>query len=156
MWSSLRNCMLNIWTVPFRWTFWCTIRGSYPDNSMAPSALLARRLILLNWKSDCPPSFDRWIYEVRRFFRIEKNKIHAVGIHHEPDVVLQPFISYVEYWTMPLISHLIKDIALDLQTTLWTGVFDCFILFNLISIYITCTNVTELPLKMFLGKQIIW
>lgn len=41
-------------------------------NSIAYSALLARRLMLLNWKSDRPPCFDRWICEVMHFPKIEK------------------------------------------------------------------------------------
>lgn len=35
-------------------------------------ALLARCLILSNWKSDRPPSFCRWICEVMHFLQIEQ------------------------------------------------------------------------------------
>lgn len=65
---------------------------------MVYSALLARRLILLNWKSDRPPSFGRWICEVMHFLKIEK--IRSTAKFH---AVWQPFISYVERLTMPLI-----------------------------------------------------
>lgn len=67
-------------------------------NIMVYSALLARRLILLNWKSDRPPSFGRWICEVMHFLKIEK--IRSTAKFH---AVWHPFISYVERLTMPLI-----------------------------------------------------
>ena len=41
-------------------------------NSLAYSSLLARRLILLNWKSDHPPSFGRWVCDVMFFLKLEK------------------------------------------------------------------------------------
>ena len=65
-------------------------------NIMAYSALLARRLIQLNWKSDRPPSFGRWIGEVMHFLKIEKIRYTLQGSTAKFHAVWQPFISYVE------------------------------------------------------------
>src|SRR4029434_10967694 len=51
-------------------------------NSLAYSSLLARRLILLNWKSDQPPSFGRWICDVMFFLKIEKMRYNKY-IHYK-------------------------------------------------------------------------
>lgn len=48
--------------------------------------LLARRLILLKWKSPTPPSHTLWLREVLNFVKLEKNQVHFEGL---PDKVLQ-------------------------------------------------------------------
>lgn len=69
-------------------------------NCIAYSSLLARRLILLNWKSDKPPSFGRWICDVMFFLKVEKIRYTLNGSTNKFHVIWQSFISYVEQLTM--------------------------------------------------------
>lgn len=71
-------------------------------NCIAYSSLLARRLILLNWKNDKPPSFGRWICDVIFFLKVEKIRYTLNGSTNNFYVIWQPFISYVEQLTMHL------------------------------------------------------
>lgn len=67
--------------------------------------------MLLNWKSDHPLSFGRWIYEDMHFLKIEKKT--PLGSITKIDAVWQPFISYVEHFTLPIE----RGFALDMHIT---------------------------------------
>lgn len=72
---------------------------------IAYSSLLARRLILFNWKNHKPPTFGRWICDVMFFLKVEKIRYTVNGSMRKFDVIWQPFISYVERLTMHLGSE---------------------------------------------------
>ncbi|KAJ8012533.1 hypothetical protein DPEC_G00043810 [Dallia pectoralis] len=89
------------WSCPKLATFWASIFGAYsemlrknitPDplsalfgtaleNSplIAFTSLLVRRLILLSWKDQTPPSFTRWIRDVMHFLKLEKIRYTLIG-----------------------------------------------------------------------------
>ena len=71
-------------------------------NCIAYSSLIARRLILLNWKNDRPPSFGRWICDVMYCLKVEKIRYTLRGSSGKFNLVWQPFISHVERLTMSL------------------------------------------------------
>ncbi len=71
-------------------------------NCIAYSSLLARRLILLNWKSDRPPAFGRWVCDVMYFLKVEKVRYVLQGSTSKFSAIWQPFISYVDQLTIPL------------------------------------------------------
>ncbi|KAL2095628.1 hypothetical protein ACEWY4_007776 [Coilia grayii] len=41
---------------------------------IAFTSMLARRLILLNWKSDTPPSYGRWVIDVMAYLKLKKDE----------------------------------------------------------------------------------
>lgn len=81
------------------------IFGVVPDNSgisrhqsdlMAFSTLLARRLILLSWKSPTPPSHSRWIREVMSALNLEKIRCTIQGSLKRFHKTWHPFLDYYE------------------------------------------------------------
>lgn len=58
---------------------------------IAFTSMLARRLILLNWKSDTAPSYGRWVVDVMAHLKLERMRIPI-----EFWKVWQPFIEYIE------------------------------------------------------------
>ena len=53
--------------------------SSNKKDLVAFSTLLARRLILLKWKSSGPPTFVNWTKEVLRFLELEKIRLTLTG-----------------------------------------------------------------------------
>lgn len=63
---------------------------------IAFSTLLARRLILTNWKSPSPPTHSRWVSDVMSFLQLEK--IRTI-VHNSADKfqdIWQPFLDYYD------------------------------------------------------------
>lgn len=69
------------------------ISGAQSD-TIAFSSLLARRLILCNWKSDMPPTHRRWVEDVMAHLKLEKLKHTIRGSTQRFYTVWQPFLDY--------------------------------------------------------------
>lgn len=63
---------------------------------IAFTSLLARRLILLNWKAEAPPSYGRWVVDVMAHLKLERMRTALRGSQRKFWKVWQPFIDYVE------------------------------------------------------------
>lgn len=74
---------------------------SHFSDFVAFLTLLARHLILLNWKSPHPPSYTCWIRDVLYFMKLEKIRYSL----HRPSTI------FIKLW-QPLREH-IKTIQLD-------------------------------------------
>ena len=84
--------------------------GALPEGSQVPagraeaiafSSLLARRLILFNWKKKTPPSHKHWVEDVMAHLKLEKMKYTIRGSIRRYDKVWQPFL---DYYTMVFIA----------------------------------------------------
>lgn len=64
------------------------------SDAIAFSSLLARRLILCNWKSVKPPTHKRWVGEVMAHLKLEKLKHSFRGSTQRFYDVWQPFLNY--------------------------------------------------------------
>ena len=64
------------------------------SDAIAFSSLLARRLILFNWKSAIPPSHRRWVGDVMAHLKLEKLKYSTRGSAQKFYKVWQPFLDY--------------------------------------------------------------
>ncbi len=65
-------------------------------NITAFTSLIARRRILLQWKSSLPPSFKSWIGDVMSFLKLEKIKLSLRGSSDRFYSHWKPLISYVD------------------------------------------------------------
>lgn len=63
--------------------------------------LLARRLILLKWKSRTPPSHIHWIRDVLNFAKLEKIRHLLRGSQAKFSKTWDPFFEYVGKLTFP-------------------------------------------------------
>lgn len=63
-------------------------------DAIAFSSLLARRLILCNWKSSIPPTHKRWVEDVMAHLKLEKLKHTLRGSTQRFYEVWQPFLNY--------------------------------------------------------------
>ena len=68
---------------------------SYFAELVAFLTLLARRAILMRWKSSCPPSHSQWIKDVLHFMRLEKIKHTLRFAEHKFYKIWQPFLDHV-------------------------------------------------------------
>ncbi len=66
------------------------------SDAIAFMSLLARRLILLKWKSDTPPLYKQWFGEVMAHLRLEKLKYSIRGSVQKFFKVWQPFLDYFD------------------------------------------------------------
>ncbi len=62
----------------------------------ALASLLARRLILFNWKSNTSPSFLQWLREVLSFLPLEKLRYKIYKARKNFTLTWSPFIEFVE------------------------------------------------------------
>lgn len=119
------------WTCPSLHTCWCSIFSSVsdvlqieldpcpipalfgvlPDTIKISSSkldfaaflfLIARRLILIYWKSKHPPSHSLWIKDVLFFSKLEKIRHLKKGAVSKFYKVWEPFLTHVESLDMPL------------------------------------------------------
>ena len=65
-------------------------------NVVAFTTLLARRQILLNWKSAKPPSHTRWIRDIMFHLKLEKIKFTLKGNKDKFNKVWMPFLTYFD------------------------------------------------------------
>lgn len=70
-----------------------TVSTAYSD-VLAFCTLLARRLILIHWKSSTPPSFDRWLNDVALFLYLEKIRHTLKGNTRQYSRIWAPFFSF--------------------------------------------------------------
>lgn len=66
------------------------------SNIVAFTTLLARRRILLGWKSPTPPSIAMWLTDIMHFLKLEKIKFTLRGSTKKFLLYWQPFITYFE------------------------------------------------------------
>lgn len=66
------------------------------QHSLAFCTLLARRLILLNWKQALPPSYDRWIKEVLHNLKLERLRFSLRGSLRRFDKTWNPLLSIID------------------------------------------------------------
>ena len=68
-------------------------------NALAFASLLARRLILLNWKSAKSPSFQQWLKDVMSFLPLEKLRYKVDRAQKNFVLTWSPFVDFVErHW----------------------------------------------------------
>lgn len=70
--------------------------SKYDSHLIAFSTLLARRLILFNWKSSAPPTHSRWIREVMSALKLEKIRCTVQGSAKKFQKTWYPFLDYFE------------------------------------------------------------
>ena len=63
---------------------------------LAFATLLARRLILLNWKHPQPPSHSRWVKEMFLSIRLEKLRFSLNGSLNAFEITWRPLLNYIE------------------------------------------------------------
>ena len=66
-------------------------------DAVAFSSLLARRLILLQWKSNNPPTHSQWIESVMTYLKLEKLRYSTRGSSKRFFKVWRPFLFYFEH-----------------------------------------------------------
>ena len=66
---------------------------------IAFTTLLARHLILLNWKRPVPPSHTRWLKEIMFFLKLEKINYTPRGVTDTFEKVWRPFLTYYDNLT---------------------------------------------------------
>ena len=69
------------------------ISGAQSD-AIAFLSLLARRLILFNWKSAMPPTHRRWVGDVMAHLKLEKLRHSTRGSTQRFYKIWQPFLDY--------------------------------------------------------------
>ncbi len=94
----------------FSQAFVCTMFGAMPQpylitgkaqRVIALTTLIARKIILLCWKKQSPPSFTRWIGDSMHFLKLEKIKHTLRGTTQRFTETWIPFIQYHEDLHMP-------------------------------------------------------
>lgn len=70
------------------------------SNAVAFASLLGRRLILVNWKKETPPTHDQWITDLMRFLYMEKMRSTLTGSLTKFNKSWQPFLKYMETFKM--------------------------------------------------------
>lgn len=116
------------WSCPKLYTFWANIFSAYSrilQKNITPNpvcalfgftsenrpqtcpitaftSLIARRLILLSWKEQTPPSFTRWVKDVMHFLKLEKIRYTLIGSVQTFRKVWSPFLEDYERLQTPL------------------------------------------------------
>ena len=67
--------------------------------------LLARRLILMNWKSSTPPSHTQWMRDIFNNLQLERIRYIMKGSISKFHVVWDPLFAYAEGLTFPVIPE---------------------------------------------------
>jgi hypothetical protein len=73
-----------------------TIWPAWLHDVVAFTTLLARRLILLNWKRPVPPSHTRWLKGIMFCLKLEKIKFTLRGAANKFEKVWMPFLTYFD------------------------------------------------------------
>lgn len=68
---------------------------------IAFTTLLARRLILITWKSSRPPSHTRWTRDILYLLRLEKICLSTIGLSNKFNFIWGPFFQYIERMRFP-------------------------------------------------------
>ena len=73
----------------------CLLKGSNRTVA-AYIMLLARRLVLLDWKSPKPPSHNLWLRDVLQNLKLEKLRLTLCGSTNKFEKMWCPFMDYAE------------------------------------------------------------
>ncbi|KAF3854434.1 hypothetical protein F7725_022489 [Dissostichus mawsoni] len=73
-------------------------------NVIAFTSLIARRKILLLWKSPLPPSFKMWLSDTMSLLKLEKIKFTLRGSSDKFYAHWRPLISYVDRLPPDMVS----------------------------------------------------
>ena len=65
------------------------------NKSLAFASLLARRRILLEWKSSLAPKASVWLKDLMMYLNLEKIKFNLRGLPRKFDQVWGPMIEYI-------------------------------------------------------------
>ena len=104
-WREIFNMLSRICGTEITPSFHTAIFGIIPpdcsvtppqSNAVAFASLMARRLILLNWKSKKPPSFSQWLKEVLSFIPLEKLRYKVKGASKNFVLAWTPLIAFAE------------------------------------------------------------
>ena len=103
-WRQIFNVLSRICGTEIVPSFHTAIFGIIPpdcsatspqSNAVAFASLLARRLILLNWKSKTAPSFPQWLKDVLSFLPLEKLRYKVRNANKNFILAWSPFIDFV-------------------------------------------------------------
>ena len=72
-------------------------------DAMAFVTLLARRLILLKWKSPVSPSHTHWMRDILYFLKLEKIRLSLNGSSEKFSKIWSPFFLYLQRIRFPFI-----------------------------------------------------
>lgn len=70
--------------------------SSLQSNALAFCLIIAKRIILLNWKNPSPPNFFHWMYDLLQFIQIEKIRYAIQGNSEDFYTIWQPFLLYLK------------------------------------------------------------
>lgn len=108
-WASIFNTFSVVYKIKFPQSALTALFGVIPtdistvqlhSNAIAFASLLARRLILLRWKQESPPTHDQWIAELMRFLHLEKMRCTLSGSLNKFNKSRQPFLNYIDTFKM--------------------------------------------------------
>ncbi len=100
-------CLTSCPTSTWRYIdVWCLLGlfGVLPENvklavlemdNIALCTLLARRLILINWKLPSPPTYLQWVFDLLFALRLEKIKF---GVQLKPDLFIKSWSPFLEHF----------------------------------------------------------
>ncbi len=102
-WRKIFRCFSVIFSLPLDPNPLTALFGILPESinlntlqadSVALATLLARRLILMNWKSAAPPPYRQWVFDVLHALRMEKIRF---AIKQKPKLFLKVWSPFLEY-----------------------------------------------------------
>lgn len=113
-WSSIFDALSKIIKRPINPNPLTAIIGVQGENvhltrtqsdCIAFVTLLARRIILLNWKQAAPPTFKHWVRDTLQLLKLEKIRIALLPVNNFSKI-WQPFTTYLldEVWGFILSS----------------------------------------------------
>ena len=103
-WRQIFNVLSRICGTAIPPSFHLAIFGIIPpdcsatppqSNAVAFASLLARRLILLHWKSKTAPSFSQWLKDVLSFLPLERLRYKVRKANKNFILAWSPFIDFV-------------------------------------------------------------
>lgn len=68
--------------------------SSLQSNALAFCLIIAKRIILLNWKNPSPPNYFHWMYDLLQFIQIEKIRYTIKDKAEDFYSIWQPFLLY--------------------------------------------------------------
>ena len=104
-WEDVFKTLSEVFEIPLNQTPLTALFGvvareaqlpKYKWNAIAFPSLIARRLILLKWKDESPPTHTHWIRDLLQFLRLEKIRSTLKGSTGRCYKAWQPLITHVE------------------------------------------------------------
>ncbi len=121
LWRKVFRCFSIIFSLPLDPNPLTALFGILPESvnlntlqadSVAFATLLARRLILIYWKSAAPPPYRQWVFDFLHYLRMEKNPT-AGFVHILPSARLY------------LTQHFLECILIELYYTICLNATFC-------------------------------